>query len=109
MNVRNEMKRTMKAFGIPLKIISNGKIIDGAGIFRKIFKKFEELTFDKTTEIGNISENKYSLWLFDYTQVNSIEKVICAQKTYSIISGDYDSQIGCWRLIVKEVGDTGTI
>ena len=109
MNVRNEMKRTMKAFGQPLKIISNGKIVDGAGIFRRISKKFEEFKPDKPSEIGNIIENKYSLWLFDYTQVSSIEKVICAQKTYSIISGDYDSQIGCWRLIVEEVENTGTV
>ncbi len=109
MNARNEMKRTMKAFGEPIKIISHGKIFKGAGIFRKIFKKFEELKADDVAEIGNISENKYCLWIYDYQRVDFIEKVICRQKTYSVISGNYDSQIGCWRLVVGEGDDAGTI
>ena len=103
MKPRNEMRRAIKAFGEPLKITSGGKIVDGAGIFRRILKKLEEFKADKVAEFGNISENKYSLWLFDYEPVDSIEKVQCKQKTYSVISGDYDVQMGCWRLIVKEV------
>ena len=109
MNIRAEMKRTMKAFGEPVKIISHGKIVKGAGIFRKAFKKFEELKTNTVSEIGNIPENKYCLWIYDYERVDLIEKVICDQKTYSVISGDYDAQIGCWRLIVEEGGGSGTI
>ena len=100
MDVRNEMKRTMKAFGKPLKIISNNKKVNGAGIFQKISKKTNNVS-----SVGYIKENKYSLWLFDYEKVDCINSVVCENHTYNIVSGDYDSELGCWRLIVKEIGN----
>lgn len=108
MDVRNEMRRTMKAFGKPLKIISNNKEVNGAGIFQKILKKPIKDTTDNVSAIGYIKQNKYSLWLFDYEQVECIDKVICENHTYDTISGDYDLELGCWRLIVREI-DNETI
>ncbi len=108
MDVRNEMRRTMKAFGKPLKIISKQKEVKGAGIFQKILKKTIEKTTDSVSAIGYIKNNKYSLWLFDYERVDCVDKVICDNHTYNTISGDYDFEIGCWRLIVKET-DNETI
>lgn len=108
MDVRNEMRRTMKTFGKPLKIISDKKEVNGAGIFQKISKKAGEKATDHVSAIGCIQQTKYSLWLFDYEQVDCIDKVICGRRTYSTVSGDYDSEIGCWRLIVREI-DNETI
>lgn len=103
MDVRNEMRRTMKAFGKPLKIVSKNKEVNGAGIFQKISKKPIEKAMNNVSSIGYITENKYSLWLFDYEQVDCISRVVCENRTYINISGDYDSELGCWRLIVKEM------
>lgn len=108
MDVRNEMRRTMKAFGKPLKIISKNKEVNGAGIFQRILKKPIEKTTDNVSAVGYIRENKYSLWLFDYEQVDCVDKVMCEKRTYDTVSGDYDSELGCWRLVVKEI-DNETI
>lgn len=108
MDVRNEMRRTMKAFGKPLTIISKNKEVKGAGIFQKILKKSNEKAIDCVSDIGYVKQTKYSLWLFDYEQVDCIDKVICEKHTYNTVSGDYDSELGCWRLIVKEI-DNETI
>lgn len=103
MDARNEMRRTMQAFGKPLKIVSKSKEVNGAGIFQKILKKPIEKTTDNVSAIGYIRENKYSLWLFDYEQVDCVDKVLCEKRIYTALSGDYDPEIGCWRLIVKEI------
>ncbi|MDE5600291.1 MAG: hypothetical protein K2I60_01600 [Oscillospiraceae bacterium] len=102
MNPRNEMKRTMRTFGQPVKIISKERVVDGAGIFQRIFKKSCEYSTSEITKVGKVAENKYSLWLYDYEKVSSVDKVIFKDKNYEVLSGDYDAQIGCWRLIVKE-------
>lgn len=99
MNARNEMKKALEAFGKPLVLFSNGKPIRAVGLFDKI--KTNKTKNHVFNNINSFYKEKFSLWAYDYTHVKSVDKIVCENETFEILSGDYDQNIGCWRLIVQ--------
>lgn len=102
MNPRAEMCKTMNSFGEPLKLYYGNKFVNGAGVFEKIYKKDIEHDSKTPHEFGYDSSQKYSLWAYDFSKIDKVDKVVCDGKTYIVLTGGYDEQLGCFRLIVKE-------
>ena len=107
MNARKEMKKALETFGKPLLLISKGKKIRAVGLFDKIKKTKKHNKKKSVYDIISLSyknksySEKFSLWAYDYVHVKSVEQVICKNETFDVVTGSYDENIGCWRLIVK--------
>ena len=98
---RKIMKKSLKKFGESLTIVSNEVKTKGVGLFNSI---------ENEAHVGLLNENlgacfnqKFSLWLYNYTPLQSIDYVIKSNnENFEVITGFYDDNIGCWRLIVQK-------
>ena len=100
MNARKETKKAFEKFGEQLTIISNKTRAKGVGLFDRI--KLEK-TGPLNNSIGAYCTEKFSLWLYNYQVLSSIDTVINSKnETFEVITGYYDEIIGCWRLIVQK-------
>lgn len=100
MNVRKETKKAFEKFGEQLTILSNKTKTKGVGLFDKLkLNKAGPLN----NSIGAYYTEKFSLWLYNYQFLNSIDTVINSKnETFEVITGYYDDLIGCWRLVVQK-------
>ena len=65
----------------------------------KTTKKLEQLDF--LENLNSFEKEKFSLWAYDHVHIKSVEKIIYGNKKFEVLSGSYDENIGCWRLVVQ--------
>lgn len=101
MNARNEMRKALNRFGKPMFLISENKKIRAQGLFEKLKTTKNPEQLNAFEKINSFCKDKFSLWAYDYVHIKSVEKVVYKNKTFEILSGSYDENIGCWRLIIQ--------
>lgn len=101
MNARKEMRKALHQFGRPMFLVSNNKKIRAHGLFERIktTKKLAQLDF--LENLNSFEKEKFSLWAYDHVHIKSVEKIIYGNKKFEVLSGSYDENIGCWRLVVQ--------
>lgn len=102
MNARKETKKALETFGKPLTLIFKNKKFRGVGLFDKI-TKLKKTQTNSLEKVNSFDLIKYNLWVYDYTQIESIDEVVYKNKKFEILTKYYDEKIGCWRLVVQEI------
>lgn len=93
----------MEEFGKPLVVISDNKPFHGVGLFSLITAKNNNShNLPQIEKINLYDKKKYSVWVYCYKKINQIEKIIDNTDEFLVISGFFDDQIKCWRLIVAK-------
>lgn len=102
MNPRAEMCKIMHDYGEPLKLYNKKEFVNGAGIFDKILSSPVEQQKKTPYALGVKEDSTFSLWAYDYERIDKVDTVKSKGKLYKVLSGKYDPQMGCFRLVVKE-------
>lgn len=103
--MKNEVTRTICAFGQPLTIVSEKEASAGFGLFQNCYEGSPEEESPRRTERGIESGYPISLWATIDRRIEKPTTVFCEKKRYRIQSGIYDRQLGCYRMMLREEED----
>lgn len=105
--MRIDLRKQLKTYGESFLAFSKNKAYAAYGIFYQRTEKSPEEETVQITPRGKVHNKKYNLWFAlepNYEKYQGkIYKVKAHQKEYETISGSYDRNLCCWRLIVQEV------
>lgn len=103
MNFSKEIKKTLICFGEKIKIVQDKNKFDGYSLFKKIAKNKEDILDAATPEkIGIVISSTYFVWVICNNQVKKIDMILKNKKKYTPIYQKYNTEIGCFQLIVVE-------
>ncbi len=100
--MKNEVTKTIRAYGKPITLVAEKSAAAGFGLFRNCYEGTPEEESPRITERGIETGYPISLWAVAEHKITEVKTVFCEKKRYRVQSGLFDKQLGCYRMMLRE-------